>query len=154
MAAAEVKRFSRVLHVREMERQITQGELAEHMKEESSIISRLNVMQEKRDRALDTFCSGSGCVVSPQLLWLERQNIDVMERSLDSGKQELESCRQRIEETKGILVEKHRNVQLMEKHVEKLVARDRRKGQAIEQNNLDDITSMRLLMHRRSGARI
>lgn len=151
--AAEVKRFSRVLQVREMEREITQSELAAHMQEESTILNKLNDMQAKRDRALDTFCTGGG-VVSPQQLWFERQNIDIIERSLDTGKQELESCRQRIEETKGVLVEKHRNVQLMEKHLEKLMIRDRKIMQAGEQNDLDDITSMRFLMQRRSGARI
>lgn len=149
----ETKRFTKVLHVREVERQITQGELAERMQQESTIMKRLDVMQEKRDKALDAFCTGHECVISPQQLWFERQNIDMMERSLDTGKRELAACRQQIEETKGILVEKHRNVQLMEKHVEKLRTRDHKLMLAAEQNSLDDITSMRFLMSRRGGNR-
>lgn len=150
--AGEVKRFKRVLHVREVEREITQGELAEHMREESNILQRLDVIQTERDRALDDFCSGRDAVISPQQMWFERQNIDVIERTLDSGRQELASCRQQIEETKVVLVEKHRNVQLMEKHVERLVDRDNQQMLAVEQKNLDDITSMRFLRNRREGS--
>ena len=150
--AGEVKRFKRVLHVREIERQVTQGELAEHMREESGILQRLDAIQTERDQALDDFCSGRDTVISPQQMWFERQNIDVIERTLDSGRQELASCREQIEETKVVLVEKHRNVQLMEKHVDKLVDRDNKQVLAAEQKNLDDITSMRFLRHRREGA--
>ena len=150
--AGEVKRFKRVLHVREVERQITQGELAEKMREESDIMQRLDAIQTERDRALDDFCSDRDSVISPQQLWFERQSIDVIERTLDSGKQELASCRQQIEETKVVLVEKHRNVQLMEKHVEKLVDRDHKLVLALEQNNLDDIASKRFIRSRREEA--
>lgn len=150
--AGEVKRFRRVLHIREVERQITQSELAERMREESGILQRLDAIQTERDRALDDFCAGRDAVISPQQMWFERQSIDVIEHTLDSGRQELASCRQQIEETKVVLVEKHRNVQLMEKHVEKLVDRDNRQRLVAEQNNLDDITSMRFLRNRREGA--
>jgi flagellar export protein FliJ len=150
--AGSVKRFRRVLHVREVERQITQGELAERMREESNIITRLDAARAERDRALDDFCSGRDGVISPQQLWFERQSIDVIEQTVDTGKQELESCRQRIEETKGVLVEKHRNVQLMEKHVGKLVDLDNKRILAVEQKGLDDITSMRFLRSRREGS--
>ncbi len=145
----EVKRFKRVLHVREVERQITQGELAEHMREESNILQRLDAIQTERDRALDDFCTDRDAVISPQQLWFERQNIDAIERTLDSGRQELAFCRQQIEETKVVLVEKHRSVQLMGKHVDKLVDRDNKEMLAMEQKNLDDITSMRFLRNRR-----
>jgi flagellar biosynthesis chaperone FliJ len=90
-------------------------------------------------------------VISLQQLWYERQSIDAIERTVDTGKQELECCRQRIEETKDVLVEKHRNVQLMEKHVGKLVDLDNKRILAVEQKGLDDITSMRFLRNRREG---
>lgn len=147
----EVKRFQKVLHVREVERSITQGELAERMREESTILERLNQMNESRERALTDFCSSRDDLLSPQQLWFERQSIDIMDRSIDTGRQELETCRRQIEETKDELVEKHRNVQLMERHVDKLRSRDRKLMLAAEQNILDDITSMRYLMARRGG---
>lgn len=147
----EVKRFQKVLHVREVERSITQSELAERLQEESDILSAISTMEKKRDKALSDFCSSRGELVSPQQLWFERQSIDVIDRSLDTGRRELDSCRRRIEETKDVLVEKHRNVQLMERHVDKLIKRDQKIMQAAEQNALDDVTSIRYLINRRGG---
>lgn len=149
--AGEVRRFNRVLHVREVERRITQGELADRMREEESILKKVDDIRTKRDTALSDFCSGRDGVVSPQQMWFERQSIDVLESNLEGGRQELECCRGKIEETKVVLVEKHRNVQLMEKYVEKLKDRDMKKMLSDEQNNLDDITSMRYRMNMRGG---
>lgn len=147
----DTKRFKKVLHVREVERQITQGELADQMREETELINKLGHTEAKRDMALADFCKGHDMLMSPQQLWFERQNIDMMERAITTERAELESCRVRIERTKGALVERHRSVQLMEHHVGKLQARDRKLMLAAEQNEIDDITSMRFLMNRRGG---
>jgi Flagellar biosynthesis chaperone len=141
--ADEVKRFQRVLRVREVEREITQGELAEKLREEETIVEKLIAAESQRDAALESFCSEREELLSPQQLWFERQSLDVMERSLDEDRQELEVCRERIEETKVELLEKHRNVQMMEKYVCRLRDRRTKKELAAEQSNLDDITTMR-----------
>jgi flagellar export protein FliJ len=140
--AGELKRFKKVLHVREVERDITQGELALKVREEESILTRLNEIEARRDDALADFCSEKG-IVSPQQLWFERQSLDVMEKKLDMNKHELACCRAEIEETKTVLLERHRNVQLMEHFVGRLTERDAKKAIDAEQNNLDDITTMR-----------
>lgn len=150
--ASELVRFKRVLHVREVEREVTQSELAVRLLEEETIVERINDMREKRDDALRDFCSDTNRVVSPQELWFERQNLDVMEQNLDVGKQELAHCRAEIEETKTVLLEKHRNVQLMEGYVDKLKVRNDKRILHEEQNNLDDITAMRYLRNMRSEA--
>ena len=152
--ASELVRFRRVLHVREVEREVTQSELAVKLLEEETIKERIDSMREKRDSALRDFCADTNRVVSPQELWFERQNLDVMEQSLDVGKQELEHCRAEIEETKTMLLEKHRNVQLMEGYVDKLKVRNDKKILLEEQNNLDDITAMRYLRNMRSEAEL
>ncbi|MDR1966062.1 MAG: flagellar export protein FliJ [Synergistaceae bacterium] len=139
----EVARFKRVLHVRAIERDITQTELAGRLREEGAIIGRISDMEAERDNALDDFCADRGKTVSPQELWLERQGIDLMERKLSSDRQELEACRGRIEETRAELVSRHQNVQLMERYVGKLKARSDKEAIDAEQKNLDDITSMR-----------
>ncbi|MDR3332643.1 MAG: hypothetical protein LBT08_08435 [Synergistaceae bacterium] len=143
--ANKVSRFTRVLHVREVERDITQGELAIKMKEEESIVERISAIEERRENALTDFCAGRDAVVSPQQLWFERQNLEIMEKNLLNNKQELNVCRTEIEEKKGVLIERHQSVQLMERYVDKLkVARTAETINA-EQKNLDDITSMRYL---------
>ncbi|MCL2684225.1 MAG: hypothetical protein FWE55_03180, partial [Synergistaceae bacterium] len=95
----EVVRFNKVLHVREIERGITQTELAGRLQEEGTIVGRINEMETKRDNALDDFCATRAETISPMQLWLERQNIDMMERKLSDDRHELESCRVKIEET-------------------------------------------------------
>jgi flagellar export protein FliJ len=140
--ADDVKRFKRVLHVREVEREITQSELAVRMREEEAIMDRLSGIEALRDDAMAEFCSEKG-FVSPQQLWFERQSIDVMEKNIDEGKQELEHCRTEIEETKTVLLERHRNVQLLEHYVDKLKVREGKRIVGAEQSNLDDINTMR-----------
>ncbi|MCL2683812.1 MAG: flagellar FliJ family protein [Synergistaceae bacterium] len=139
----EVVRFNKVLHVREIERNITQTELAGRLQEEGAIVGRINDMEAKRDDALDDFCATREETISPMELWLERQNIDLMERKLSDDRQELESCRVKIEETRAELVARHQNVQLMERYVGKLKDKAHKAMIDAEQKNLDDITSMR-----------
>jgi flagellar export protein FliJ len=139
----EVKRFKRVLHVRTVEREITQSELAGQLQEEGLLLGRLSEMENRKEGALADFCAGRSEAVSPQQFWFERQNIDILDKNVNFGKQELEYCRGKIEETKAELLIKHQNVQLMEKYVDKLKDRADKEMLAVEQKNLDDITSMR-----------
>jgi len=143
--AREVARFKRVLRVREVERDISQSELAAKQAEEEQIVRKLNEAEAEKENALADFCAERKRVVSPQELWFERQNLDLMEARLDTQKNELSKTRVEIEEQKNDLLEKHRSVQLMGKHVDKLQARDFKKSIDAEQSNLDDITSMRYL---------
>jgi flagellar export protein FliJ len=147
----EVARFKKVLRVRSTERDITQMELAGHLSEEDAIMGRLSEMETKRENALDEFCSRGNRTVSPQQLWFERQNIDRMERLVSDSKQELETCRYKIEETKSELLERHQNVQLMERHVSRLEERAAKETLALEQKNLDDIASMRYCRAKRGA---
>ena len=145
----EVVRFNKVLHVREVERGITQSELAGRLGEEGVIMGRINEAETMRENALDDFCATRAETISPMQLWFERQNIDLMERKLSSDRQELNACRVKIEETRTELVERHQNVQLMERYVGRLKERANKAFIDAEQKNLDDITTMRF----RGGAR-
>jgi flagellar export protein FliJ len=146
----EVGRFKRVLRVRSVERDVTQGELAEHLQEEGTILDRINTLEGERDSAVTNFC-GEGAIVSPRQLWFERQNIDMMERSLRCGRQELDECRFKIEETKTELLHRHQNVQIMERYIGKLEEKAVKEVISREQKNLDDIASMRFRRDTRGG---
>ncbi|MDR1651292.1 MAG: hypothetical protein LBR87_05850 [Synergistaceae bacterium] len=152
MGRREVRRFKKVLHIRTVEREITQGELAVRLQEESEILGRISDIENRRDSALADFCAGRDEAVSPQQFWLERQNIDVMERDLSDGRQELDLCRGRIEDTKAELLARHQNVQLMEKYVGRLKERADMEMISEEQKALDDVTSMRYLKNMRREA--
>lgn len=152
--AGEVVRFKRVLHVREVERDISQSELAAKLAEEETILRGLNETEQEKESALADFCSPQERLVSPQQMWFERQNLDLMEEKIDSQKADLQDCRVKIEEKKSDLLEKHRNVQLMGKHVDKLKMKDMKKNLDAEQSNLDDVTAMRYLhgLRKEAGA--
>ena len=139
----EVVRFNKVLHIREIERGITQTELAGRVREEGTIIGRISETETMRDNALDDFCATRTDTISPMQLWFERQNIDLMERKLSDDRQELAVCRVKIEETRAELVARHQNVQLMERYVGRLKDKAHKAMINAEQKNLDDITSMR-----------
>jgi flagellar export protein FliJ len=139
----EVVRFKKVLHVRTVERDITKSELAERMTEEGAILGRINETENMRDAAVTSFCVPSGGAVSPQELWFARQSIDVMERTLAGDRQELEVCRDKIEETKAELLTRHQNVRLMARYVGRLEEKADKASLDAEQKNLDDIASMR-----------
>jgi flagellar export protein FliJ len=141
--ANELKRFERVLNVREVEREIKQGELAAKLKDEETILDKLEEIKASKESALSEFCSGKDGVVSVQQLWFERQNLDVIEKVLGANEQELAVCRAEIEETKTVLIERHRDVRIMENYVDKLKAREAKRLIDIEQDNLDDINTMR-----------
>ena len=143
--SSQLLRFKKVLHVREVERDITQGELAVKMKEEEVIRERISEMEADRDCAMAEFCAERDRAVSPQQFWFERQNIEIMEKNLSDNRQELEDCVCEIESKKNVLVQRHQNVQIMERYVGRLNESSRKKAIAAEQNNLDDITSMRFL---------
>jgi flagellar export protein FliJ len=139
----EVVRFKRVLHVRTVERDITRSELAERMTEEGAILGRINETENMRDDAVASFCAPSGEAVSPQEVWFARQSIDMMERKLADDRHELETCRDKIEETKAELLTRHQNMQLMARYVGRLQEKADKASIDAEQKNLDDITSMR-----------
>ena len=85
-------------------------------------------------------------------LWFERQNLEIMEKKIDAGRQELADCRVAIEEKKSELLEKHKNVQLMEGFCEKLLERENKKMRKTEQDRLDDIAAIRYLRNLCGGA--
>lgn len=148
----ELVRFKRVLRVREVEREVSQGELAVKLQEEEDLLERMDLMTTKRDDALSAFCSDKTRVISPQELWFERQNLEIMEKKIDAGRQELADCRVAIEEKKSELLEKHKNVQLMEGFCEKLLERENKKMRKTEQDRLDDIAAIRYLRNLCGGA--
>lgn len=152
MVDKEVVRFGRVLRVRETERDISRSELAAKIAEEEAILRGLREAREKEENALSDFCSGTDRVVSPQQLWFERQNLDILNEKSESREEDLRNCRSEIEEKKSDLLEKHRNVQLMGRHVDRLREKAFKAAIDAEQKNLDDIAGMRYARGTKEGS--
>lgn len=146
-----IGRFQRILRTRQQERDLVQAELVRQQREEEELVQRLDELLREKDRALDDFCRVRPGLLSPRTLWFERQNLDQLERTAGENREALDRCRRDMEETKRRLLERHRNVRILEQYIERL-ERLRQQGDLLaEQNLLDEISSQRFLFHQQEG---
>ena len=146
-----IGRFQRILRTRQQERDLVQAELVRQQREEEELVQRLDELLREKDRALDDFCRVRPGLLSPRTLWFERQNLDQLERFAGENREALDRCRRDMEETKRRLLERHRNVRILEQYIERL-ERLRQQGDLLaEQNLLDEISSQRFLFHQQEG---
>lgn len=136
-----IRRFSRILKLREDDRRTEQTLLAAERQEEKNVLDRIFSLKGERARAVEDFC---GCArgentASCSELWFRRQFIDAIEDRIHEGQDSLQDVRQRIAGTEARLVERHRDVRVMETYVDHLKAVDFRSRIEGEQLELDDL---------------
>ena len=138
-----IQRFSRILKLRENERQAEQIVLAEERREEDTVLRRLDALSGEKTEAIAAFRGQGDDPVPLQEIWLRRQSIEVIEKHIDRSKESLIDVQRRIEGTEARLVERHRDVRMMEVTVDHLKFSARQIEFETEQNELDDIAVMR-----------
>ncbi|MCL2010198.1 MAG: flagellar FliJ family protein [Synergistaceae bacterium] len=138
-----IQRFNRILKLRENYRQTEQVTLAEEQREEDTVLRRLDSLGKEKLSAVDAFRGETERTVSLQDIWLQRQTIDVIEKHIDSGRENLSDVRRRIAGTEERLMEKHRDVRLMETYVDNLKVNAGITANEAEQVELDDIAVIR-----------
>ena len=134
-----IQRFDRILKLRENYRQTEQITLAEERREEDAALNMLDSLGREKKGAVDAFRGEAERTVSLQEIWLQRQTIEVIEKHIDSGKANLNNVRRRIAGTEERLLERHRDVRLMETYVGNLKTNADRESNAAEQLELDDV---------------
>jgi len=138
-----IQRFSRILKLRENYRQTEQIVLAEERREEDVVLRRLDALGGERTQAMDVFRSGEEKILSRQDIWFQRQTIDVIEKHIDKSKENLGDVRRRIAGTEVRLLERHRDVRVMEGYVDHLKTDALKILFDSEQGELDDIAVLR-----------
>ena len=138
-----IQRFSRILKLRENDRQTEQVILAEERREEDSVLRRLDALGSERAQAMDLFRSSEEKILSRQDIWFQRQTIDVIEKHIDKSKENLNDVQRRIAGTEVRLLERHRDVRVMEGYVDHLKTDERKILSDSEQGELDDIAVVR-----------
>ncbi|MDR3265919.1 MAG: flagellar FliJ family protein [Synergistaceae bacterium] len=138
-----IERFSRILKLRENDRKTEQIALAAERREEEEVLHRLDALGHEKTEALESFSNNRDRVCSRSEIWFQRQSIDVLEKRIDRDKESLGDVRHRISGTETRLVERHRDVRMMEGYVDRLKDDERRVATAVEQGELDDIAVMR-----------
>ena len=147
-----IRRFGRILKLRENDRKTEQIQLAEERREEDVIQNRLEMLTDEKSHAMECFCESNGKTLSCREMWFQRQTIEVIEKHIDTGKQNLADIQNRIVDTETRLLERHRDVRLMETYVEGLRANARKGLLDAEQLELDDISVVRYI-HTTKGGR-
>jgi flagellar export protein FliJ len=138
-----IQRFSRLLKLRENDRRTEQIVLAEERMEEETVLRRLDALGSERAQAMDDFCRSGDKTVSRQEIWLQRQTIDVIEKHLDKSRAHCDDVQRRIAQTEERLVERHRDVRMMEGYVDRLKTDAFKASIDAEQLELDDVAVTR-----------
>ena len=137
-----ISRFNRILKIREDSRKNEQAILAAERSEEREVIAHITQLEGEKKQAISDFGRAGVQAVSATDLWFQRQFIDAINTDILRGQDSLAEVRTRIAGTEARLVEKHKDVRVMETYIDKLKEADFQEQLGIEQNELDDVATM------------
>jgi len=137
-----IARFNRILKIREDSRKNEQAILAAERSEEREVIAHISQLEGEKKQAISDFSRAGGKAVSATDLWFQRQFIDAINTDIIRGQDSLAEVRTRIAGTEARLVERHKDVRIMETYIDKLKEADFHEQLGIEQNELDDVATM------------
>ncbi len=137
-----IARFNRILKIREDSRRNEQAILAAERSEERSVMDHLTQLEGEKKQAVSDFSRAGTQAVSATDLWFQRQFIDAINTDIVRGQDSLAEVRARIAGTEARLVEKHKDVRIMETYIDHLKEADMQEQLGIEQNELDDVATM------------
>ena len=139
----KVLRFEKILKTRIKGREEQQLLLSSEKKEEDRLVDLLRDLETKKKDALLSFCHQGKEPMTLQEMWFSRKAIDRVESCINDQGDILCSVRTTIEATEARLVERHRDVQIMEKYVSDLVDEWKDTVLKKEQIEMDDIACIR-----------
>ena len=135
-------RFNRILKIREDSRKNEQAILAAERSEEREAIAHITQLEGEKKQAISDFSRAGTQAVSATDLWFQRQFIDAINTDIARGQTSLAEVRTRIADTEARLVERHKDVRIMETYIDHLKEADMQEQLGIEQNELDDVATM------------
>ncbi len=137
-----IYRFNRILKIREDIRKNEQAILASERSEEMQVLRRLSELEGEKTQAIQDFGNNTR-VMSSTELWFQRQFIDAIDTDILKGKDSLNNVRDRISKTEERLVERHKDVRIMETYIDHLKETNFQEQLGLEQNELDDVATTR-----------
>ena len=140
----KVNRFSRILKTRERLREEEQIRLHTQRNEEEGLLNKLSFLNTEKKTAFNNFLTVSeGAVLSTQEIWFHRQVVEVIDKNINMESTSLNSVRKMIADTENRLMEKHKDVKMIDKHIDNLVKTWNMEALFLEQQEIDDIASVR-----------
>ena len=144
-----IARFNRILKIREDSRRNEQAVLAAERSEERAVMNHITQLENEKNQAIQDFSTTGNKMVSATELWFQRQFIDAIDTDIIKDKNSLSEVRNRITNTEARLVEKHKDVRVMETYIDHLKEINFQQQLEAEQNELDDVATMQ---YSRKGA--
>lgn len=136
-----IQRFNRLLKIREDNRRAEQAILAAERREERDVMDRITALEGEKTAAIQAFSGGEKLTTCTDL-WFQRQFIAVIDTNINRGKDSLKDVQQRILGTEARLVDRHKDVRIMETYVDHLKAADFKERLDAEQVELDDLATL------------
>ena len=137
-----ISKFNRILKIREDSRKNEQAILAAERSEERAVINHITQLEGEKAQAIRDFSTTGEKIISATDLWFQRQFIDAIDTDIHKGKESLNEVRGRIINTEARLVERHKDVKIMETYIDRLKEINFQEELGIEQNELDDVATM------------
>lgn len=137
-----ISKFNRILKIREDSRKNEQAILAAERSEERAVINHITQLEGEKAQAIRDFSTTGEKIISATDLWFQRQFIDAIDTDIHKGKESLNEVRGRIINTEARLVERHKDVKIMETYIDRLKELNFQEELGIEQNELDDVATM------------
>ena len=137
-----IAKFNRILKIREDSRKNEQAILAAERSEERAVMDHLTQHEGEKSQAIRDFSNAGGKAISATDLWFQRQFIDAINTDIMRGQNSLAEVRTRISGTEARLVERHKDVKIMETYIDHLKEANFQEQLGIEQNELDDVATM------------
>ena len=137
-----IARFNRILKLREDSRRNEQAILAAERSEERAVMSHITQLEGEKAQAIKDFSKPGEKIISASDLWFQRQFIDAIDTDILKGKDSLNEVRGRITNTEARLVERHKDVRIMETYIDHLKEINFQEQLHVEQNTLDDVATM------------
>ena len=137
-----IAKFNRILKIREDSRKNEQAILAAERSEERAVINHITQLEGEKAQAIRDFSTTGEKIISATDLWFQRQFIDAIDTDIHKGQESLKEVRGRIINTEARLVERHKDVKIMETYIDRLKEINFQEELGIEQNELDDVATM------------
>ncbi len=116
--------------------------MAAERSEERAVINHISKLESEKAQAIQDFSTTGEKMISAADLWFQRQFIDAIDTDIIKDKNSLDEVRVRISNTEARLVEKHKDVRVMETYIDHLKELNFQQQLEIEQNELDDVATM------------
>ena len=131
-----ISKFNRILKIREDSRRNEQAILAAERSEERAVINHITQLEDEKAQAIRDFSKPGEKMISATDLWFQRQFIDAIDMDIHKGQESLNEVRG------ARLVERHKDVKIMETYIDHLKELNFQEELNIEQNELDDVATM------------